>query len=90
MLGRGILRTNIPQQIETGGGFTGTKMPNTHFQATDWLWGFPVPLSPHPFQLHQASHSEAPLLTNIDGPASFHSQLPRLWRKQRVGVQALP
>lgn len=58
-------------------------------QATELALRRSVLQSPHPSHPHQdARHSEAPALTNIDGPASFHSQLPRLW-KQAKGSSGL-
>lgn len=66
----------------TCGAYTGTKRLYTTPGYSAGFGAF-LSLCPHTHSTSTGTvrHSEAPALTNIDGPASLHSQLPRLWRQ---------
>lgn len=83
MLGRDILTTNISQQIEVPVGPTQEQKGCILLQATRLALRAFLSLCPHTLSnsTRTARHSEVPALTNIDGPASLHSQLPCLWRQ---------
>lgn len=59
------------------------KRLHDHFQAAELALRAFLFLCPHTLSsfTRTARQSEAPALTNIDGPASFHGKLPRLWRQ---------